>query len=205
MTRLDHIMYAVSDLEKGVDEIERLTGVRAAPGGAHPGQGTRNALLSLGERQYLEIIAPDPAQPLSGTLGEELERHQFSGIRTWAVAVDDFFIIMPVLDRFGYQYRIVEMSRTRPDGVELAWQIMQVSGHGFGYFMPFFIDWLRSPHPAGDTPGGCLLSEFSIQLPEHAGAFGDLMEALEVDVDVREGPESIRSVIESPNGRLMLH
>ncbi len=38
---VDHVVYATPDLERGMEEIERLTGVSPTLGGEHPGRGTR--------------------------------------------------------------------------------------------------------------------------------------------------------------------
>lgn len=58
--------------------------MRAAPGGSHPGVGIRNALLSLGDGAYLEIIAPDPKQA-PGELGSFLAKLRAMRPVGWAL------------------------------------------------------------------------------------------------------------------------
>ncbi len=61
---LDHIIWACADLEDGSRRFEALTGIRPRYGGVHAGGLTHNALVGLGNRCYLEILAPArPAGP----------------------------------------------------------------------------------------------------------------------------------------------
>ena len=60
---LDHLVVAAQSLAAGVSWVEERLGVRAAPGGKHVAMGTHNALVGLGPRCYLEVIAIDPGAP----------------------------------------------------------------------------------------------------------------------------------------------
>ena len=91
--RLDHLVYGVDDLQKGMARFEALTGVKPALGGRHDGLGTHNAIVSLGGGAYFEIIAPDPTQPTRpqwmGLGSAPHEALACGRLLTWAVRLTD--------------------------------------------------------------------------------------------------------------------
>lgn len=196
MTKLDHLMYAVPDLELGMQQIHELTGIEPVMGGSHPGVGTRNALLSFSADQYLEIIAPDPEQNLAGTTGELLARNPNSGLRAWAVASDDLAAVRDAAATQNVAARdIINMARTTPDGVALAWQLLFLNEPHW----PFFIDWQNSPHPALTAPQGCQLSNFVVTTPDPQ-QYAALLAKLDLQVEVKEGTFGFSAKLTTPNG-----
>ena len=56
----DHLVYAAPNLQAASDRIEDELGIEPLFGGSHSGGGTMNSLLSLGDRQYLEVARVRP-------------------------------------------------------------------------------------------------------------------------------------------------
>ena len=162
---LDHILLGCSDLDKGIDFVERNTGVRAAFGGVHPGRGTRNALLSLGEKHYLEVIAPDPAQPGA---------HDPSGLQKlteprligWAAHPGDLNEFAARLRGAGIAFDgPTPGARKRADGRLLQWKTLNLHDDQGG-LLPFFIEWSTGTvHPSADAPSCCENSQFQLVTP----------------------------------------
>lgn len=155
MAVIDHLVHAVPDLAAGVADIAERFGVQPAPGGSHPGRGTANALLSLGDC-YLEIIGPDPAQP------EPADGRPFGvtatmepGLVTFAVRPGDGETLDEVaaaLLSAGHDPGpAVPMSRATPDGSELNWHLTYPT-MAAGGTIPFLIDWGLTPNPATTAP-----------------------------------------------------
>src|SRR5690606_18752781 len=153
-----HLMWGAADLAEGMAEIRRLFGADPVPGGAHPGLGTRNALLGLADGRYLEIIAPDPDQHPSGGFAAALADLARPALVTWALRSPDLPAVARQLSAAGLGIRgPVPTRRATPDGAELAWELLFARDHDFGALMPFFIDWGESAHPADDLqPAGTL-------------------------------------------------
>jgi hypothetical protein len=193
---LDHIMYAVPDLENSMAEIASITGIVPLDGGVHPGNGTRNALLGLSNSSYLEIIGPDKKQNLENTLGELLVSKNTSGIRAWAVAVSDLASVADVAQELGFRLRDrKEMSRKTPEGSLLEWELLFLEDA----VLPFFIDWKGSEHPARKAPSGCGLLELSISAQEPK-VYQELLNKFQLEVSVSEGGPAVSAIIRSPKG-----
>src|SRR5213080_1543631 len=152
---LDHILLGCSDLERGIAFVEVHTGVRAVFGGVHPGRGTQNALLSLGTRRYLEIIAPDPKQPgvQQYSAITKLTEPQLIG---WAAHRHDLDQFAARLHKEGIEFAGPQPgSRRRPDGKVLHWKALRLKDDRGG-LLPFFIEWSAdTTHPSVDAPRGC--------------------------------------------------
>jgi len=203
---LDHLVYAASDLSEAVDEIEARFGVRAAPGGRHAGGLTHNALLSLGEGSYLEIIAPVPGvQAPSGALPFGLEGLTAQRIAAWAVATDDLERLIEAARAAGYDPgEVVSGGRDLPDGGRLSWKLAlrpQPAGEGV---VPFVIQWTSEPHPSKTAPAGCRFVSLRGEHPAPDGVRA-MLKALAVDLEVAEGAAPrLVATVETPNGRVEL-
>ena len=193
---VDHIVIGIADLESGMARLAALTGVRPAIGGSHPGRGTRNALVSLGGRQYAELIAPDPAQ--AGTKDAHgLSAFSEPRMLMWAASTTD-------IDALAADLRDTPDpgSRVRLDGRVLRWRTLTVAEPGL---VPFFIQWdTGTTHPSTDSPPGCTLEALSFESPAPA-AIEQALAVVGISARVAYGSEPrLRATLQTPKGQIVL-
>ena len=151
LTALDHVLLGINDLDRGVNWVEKLTGVPAVQGGAHPGRGTRNALLALGPACYLEIIAPDPQQH-SPTWFSQILGLAEPRLITWAAHTPNIAALATGAKAAGIAIDgPQDGARTRPDGKTLRWKSFRLKDDRGG-LLPFFIEWSPDRHTPHKTP-----------------------------------------------------
>ena len=206
ISRVDHLVYATPDLNRGVEEIEKLLGVRAIAGGRHPGRGTRNALIALGPTAYFEIIAPDPEQPTP----QEPRPFGLDGLKesrlvAWFVKGRDLQRLRDEAVRKGVPLGEVKSgSRQRPDGTQLSWQFTDPSTLVADGIVPLFIDWGESPHPANTAAKGATLVSLRAEHPD-VQRVREMLRHLGIDLPVKQGNSpALIAVIEGPRGRVEL-
>ena len=168
LSRVDHLVYATPDLQRGIDRIEQVLGLRATPGGQHPGRGTRNALVALGPSSYLEIIGPDPEQPTPA----QPRPFGIDGLKeprlvTWAVKGTDLDSLARDAVRNGVKLgEVIAGSRRRADGVLLTWRYTDPRTVVADGVVPFVIDWGETPHPSRTATAGASLIAFRAEHPD---------------------------------------
>ena len=204
---VDHLLLGASDLDRGVVWLYERTGVRATIGGSHPGRGTRNALVALGGRQYLEILAPDPAQPAG--LRPDLVSLSEPRLITWAASSDD----LPALVRRSRDSGVTvseprDGSRARPDGRLLKWRTVDADNafeaNGISP-VPFFIQWSPDTvHPSQESPAGCRLERFALRHPT-PGPLRAFLERFGIDAVIDEADAvGLEARLATPKGTLVL-
>lgn len=209
---LDHILLGCNDLDRGIAFVEKHTGIIAAFGGFHPGRGTQNALISLGERtgeelnprRYLEIIAPDAKQSTvqQYSVIAKLKEPRLIG---WAAHRDDLDQFAARLRQNGIEFEGPQPgSRQRPDGKVLRWKALRLKDDRNG-LLPFFIEWSAdTTHPSVDAPRGCHLGSFELLTPD-PDALTKTADRLGLGVAISKAPESqIRAVIRCAEKELKL-
>ena len=165
--KLDHIVLAVADLGTACDAFAEATGCTPALGGPHPGLGTHNALVGFRQGSYLEIIAPDPAQPHKSTMSQALGKLTEPALLHWALASTELERQRQLAEQLSYTpTAILDTARVQPDGQRLEWQLMGLSGHDQGGCIPFFIDWCGCQHPSTTSPTVGELLEFRVAMPD---------------------------------------
>lgn len=151
MYSIDHVVMAVSDLDEAGGRLHRDYGLASAFGGVHPGWGTGNRIVPLGD-DYVELISVvDIEVGRTTALGCALLELTADGRDRWfAVCLAD-----TELDATAARLGLgVESGwRTRPDGVTLRWRGAGLDDDSREAWLPFFIEWEvpADMHP-GRTP-----------------------------------------------------
>ena len=203
---VDHLVLATPDLQRGIDVIEQQLGVKATPGGQHPGLGTRNALVALGPTSYLEIIGPDPDQPKpAGPRRFGIDDLKAPRIVRWVVKSSELEAVSARAARSNVSLGVVMPgSRRRPDGVVLSWRYTDPNTVAADGLVPFFIDWGASPHPALTAARGASLVQLRAQHPDPERV-QKMLDQLGLDLRVNRGSApAIIATIDSPRGRVEL-
>ena len=203
---VDHLIYAAPSLEVGMHKVEALLGARPVYGGQHLGQGTHNALLGLGQDVYLEIIAPDPAQPdVPRPLWIAADAITEPCLLYWAAKSNDLGSLVEKARSNGLELGEVSAgSRALPDGQMLSWQLTDPRANPADGIIPFFIDWGDALHPALGLPEAGTVLSLEARHPQAEKVQAQL-KVLGLRLDVHHGPEPMLFArIRTPNGERLL-
>ncbi len=202
---VDHLVYATPDLDAGIASIEGLLGCTVVVGGRHEGWGTRNALVSLGDATYLEIIGPDPDASIDGPatlFGIDALREP--RLVTWATKGHDLDDLVTTAAGDGVDLgSVASGSRSLPDGSVLTWQLTDPFADRAGGILPFFIDWGDGPHPAASLPSAGELVALTLSHPD--ACTGAVLETLGIPMSVTASETArISATIRTPHGTITL-
>jgi len=199
--RLDHVLIAVHDLGSAAQEFEERFGLGSVEGGRHPGWGTANRIVPLGD-SYLELIAVvDPEEAEGSTVGRWVAGRTADHIRPlgWAVRPEDLAAVAARLD-----LRIDSGSRMRPDGTEIRWRSAGIEEAVAEPFLLSFIDWAdEATFPGLSAEPQAAVSVVAIRGHGDAGRLRSWLGDHTLPVEIAPGRPELASVtLAAPERRI---
>jgi Glyoxalase-like domain len=202
---LDHVLIAVADLAVAAREIEARHGLASIEGGRHPGWGTANRIVPLGDT-YLELVSvvdeAEAAQSLFGSWVARL-RSKPAQLLGWAVRTHE---LDEVARRLGLAIGVG--SRATRSGQVLRWRLAGIEQAAGEPSLPFFIEWAqgtpfpgRAPtrHPAG------AVQIAQLQVDGDANRLTAWLGAHGLRIAVRAGAPAVASIVlTGPRGEIIL-
>jgi hypothetical protein len=167
---IDHLVVAARSLAEGTAWLRGRVGIDAQPGGAHVAMGTHNALVGLGPRLYIEVMAIDPA-------GSAPARPRWFDLDDPGMRAR--LAEGPALVHWVVRTRAIDTDATRADlgpilsmtRGDFAWRItVPDDGHlPQRGLLPTLIQWSDARHPAERlAPSGLSLLALAGEHPEPA-------------------------------------
>ena len=144
ITRFDHVVIAVQDLDAALADYTRL-GFDVSAGGRHPSLGTHNAIVRFG-LDYIELLAIEDQDVARarGAFGVDLARFLATGngLVGFALASAGLEDEAHGLARIALAAEgPFAMERQRPDGRTLAWRLVLPGASPWRKPWPFLIEW----------------------------------------------------------------
>ena len=214
MIELDHLVLAARTLDEGARFLRKRLGVELEPGGQHAGFGTHNALLRLGADVYLEVLAPDPAQPAPSRgrlfgLDEEETRallERGPALLHWVVRTRDLGTALRELAQVaGVAPAAIGVPTAMQRG-SLHWTLAVPADRSRPPLgLPSLIDWAGAPHPCSRLPDrGVRLERFAVTAPAATvAALAELRSDARVALSEGEQPCLLAELV-SPQARATL-
>lgn len=202
---IDHLVYAVQDLDVASDELEEALGVRPVFGGYHKTIGTKNALINLGEECYLEILAIDKSNLSVASRWMGVDDITQSTMTRWALKSENLNQDQAILQSYNPAMgQTFEGSRLTPSGTQLKWNMILPLAQPIIELAPFMVNWASSSaHPTESLTDVCPLASITFSHPEPHHA-QQMFDQLSIGSSIQKSELKIEAHIQGKNGLVIL-
>lgn len=201
--KLDHLVYAVPNLEKAMEDFENMTGITPIFGGYHTTQGTKNALVNLGNQAYLEMLAIDDKNTeISAPRWMGIDFTENPMLTRWALKSKNLKTDAEVVKNYHTAMDKIQGGQRKTDGGQLLkWSMIMPLASPKVELIPFFCDWQHSAvHPTDALPEQAKIVEVILTHPVPNLVIPTLNK-LSINLEIAHSKSmSIRAMIETSKG-----